>query len=278
MSRFGLLALPLALFAACQCARPPAPAFVPPADSLDLGIPDRPWAAGAPDEGWCGEASIQMAALHFGAYVPQATINRLGRPKGPDLWEDDVPKALDALGLRYEAWAEATDLGPFLRWIEASLRQRRPVVLGVKIYPTEHADWNVDHLVLAQGFAPGGLSLDTNMGDRQILWSWKALQSSKRGYSLVGPAGRQYGYAILGFAPAPRSVPVSASVAGETPEDVGLQVRIAGLEAGKGYVLIRDDLAGNTTRTPVARVSDVSIFPVEVRASEAARFTCVEAD
>jgi len=129
--------------------------FRVPADEVRLPIADRPWDAAAPEEGWCGETSIQMAALHFGAWVPQAEANRLGRPKTPDLWEQDVPTALDALGLRYEVGPRK---GPeaLLTWTVGALRKGWPVILGVKLPPSEHPDWDVDQLVLAVGFTPRG--------------------------------------------------------------------------------------------------------------------------
>jgi len=103
----GLTILSLLLaFAACRCPgeAPTAHGFVPPSDSVQLPIADRPWAAQAPDEGWCGEASIQMVALHFGAWFPQEAINKAGKPKHPDLWEDEIPVALSELGLQYIQW------------------------------------------------------------------------------------------------------------------------------------------------------------------------------
>jgi hypothetical protein len=123
-----------------------------------LPIPDRPSDKDAPPEGWCGEASIQMAALYFGAYIPQYMINKAGKPAHPDLWEHDIPTALDALSLSYEQWqraapkpsriqspdgirsvAEATfekDIPVLLGWIRWQIGQDHPVVIGTKIYPT----------------------------------------------------------------------------------------------------------------------------------------------
>lgn len=67
---------PLLLLAGCQCQKP---------QTVLLPIADRQWEEGAPDEGWCGETSIQMVALHYGAWIPQPMINALGKPSHPDL-------------------------------------------------------------------------------------------------------------------------------------------------------------------------------------------------
>ncbi|MGC4116160.1 MAG: hypothetical protein QM765_16585 [Myxococcales bacterium] len=192
----GFLILALA---ASDRARPGAAVFRAPRDSVKLEIADRQWAPGAPLEGWCGEASIQMAALYYGAWIPQAVINRAGRPKTPDLWETDVSAAMQALGLRFEAWSGGSNPSEALDWTVRALRRGHPVILGVKVYPTEHADWDVDHLVLAVGFEPKGLVLNTNWGDRQLTWPWVALQEAKHGYSLAGPKGKVFAWEVTGF-------------------------------------------------------------------------------
>ena len=51
-----------------------------------------------PPEGWCGEASIQMAAMYYGCYFPQKMINAAGHPNHPDLWNTELAGALEALG------------------------------------------------------------------------------------------------------------------------------------------------------------------------------------
>lgn len=264
--------LVVAALAACERAKAPvSPVFVPPTDSLNLDIPDRQWASDAPPEGWCGEASIQMAALHFGAWLPQSAINQAGHPKTPDLWETDVPVAMRALGLRFETF-QGNGTAPFLAWIVESLRRGRPVILGVKLYPTSHPEWNVDHLVLAVGFKPEGLTLDTNWGDRQLTWPWELLEQTRRGYSLVGPAGKYFGYAVQGFEG--DGPPVTTRVQVERPTELTLEVGVRGLSAGAGYALVEEDLAGATTRTQFVATGSTMAFRRTVPAGRSVRFSC----
>lgn len=210
--------------------------FQPPTDSAALPIADRPWATGAPAEGWCGEASLQMAALHFGAWLPQAAINRAGHPKTPDLWEQDVPVALDALGLAY-------DTGPhegtarLLRFTIDALRRGRPVVLGVKLVPSEHPEWHVDHLVLAVGFSPDGLLINTNMEDGQVRAAWSGLldEAGAEELSLVNRQGTTWGWAVRGFEG--DGVRARLEVLSETAAQVRLRVELSGLTPGEHYEL-----------------------------------------
>lgn len=159
-----------------------------------------------------------MAALHFGLWFPQARINALGHPKTPDLWEHDVPTALDALGLRYET-APREDRLAFLRFVTHALQQGHPVVLGLKFRPTPHPEWDVDHLVLAIGFEPQGLELNTNMDEGRVLLPWSELLSLEgtSNYTLVNTSGHTWGFAVLGRAEGE----ASRAVVLDEPDDGG---------------------------------------------------------
>lgn len=208
--------------------------FTPPGDEVLLPIPDRQWDDEAPVEGWCGETSIQMAALHFGAWVPQAEANRLGKPTTPDLWEYDVPTSLDALGLAYDTGPRDSP-AKLLTWTVASLRQGRPVILGVKFVPTPEPDWDVDHLVLAVGFSPRGLIINTNLSAQQVTVAWAGLQKAEgtERLTLINPRGKTWGFAVRGFeASTPR-----AEVVSQSDEKVVLRLTASGLSVGRTYVL-----------------------------------------
>lgn len=222
--------------AGCQCRK----SFAPPADTVLLPIPDRQWAEGAPDEGWCGETSIQMVALHYGAWVPQPRINALGKPAHVDLWEEDVPTALSALGLEFER-AQSPKLDAFLSWIVEEVRRGRPVIVGAKVFPSDHPEWDVDHLMPVVGFSPRGLVFNSNEELGQVEVSWSAL-AGREGISFVSPTGKFYGYAVSGFRdPGAR---MSLRVVEESSESVELAVEPA--EAG-AYSLVRDALDGGTS-------------------------------
>lgn len=197
------------------------PSFTPPDDAVTLPIADRPWDPAAPEEGWCGETSIQMAALHFGAWVPQIVANRLGRPKTPDLWEQDVPVALTALGLAFDT-GPRRDPGALLAWSVEQLRLGRPVILGVKLVPSEHPEWDVDHLVLAVGFSREGLLINTNVDDGQVRATWNGLVSADGSYemTLLNQQHETYGYAVRGFAK-----PTGARLEVREVDDAGVHLR-----------------------------------------------------
>lgn len=210
--------------------------FSPPTDTVTLPIADRPWAEGAPPEGWCGEASIQMAALHFGAWVPQAEANRLGAPKTPDLWEHDVPTALTALGLEFER-GPTTNVDALSAWTVKQVRAGFPVILGLKFVESRHPEWDVDHLVLVSGFTPEGLRLNTNQGEGDVRVGWKALASPEGagGYTLHNASGATWAFAVKGFSHAHG---VRAEVLDEATDTVRLK-----LTPARAATLVRDDVA-----------------------------------
>jgi hypothetical protein len=209
--------------------------FAPPSDTVTLPIADRPWAEGAPPEGWCGEASLQMAALHFGVWVPQAEANRLGAPKTPDLWEHDLPTALTALGFDFER-GPTKHLDALSGWTVKQLRAGHPVILGLKFVETRHPAWDVDHLVLVTGFTPDGLRLATNQHEGEVRAGWKALASPEgvRGYTLRNASGTTWAFAVKGSR---HGGGVRAEVLGESAQMVRLK-----LTPERAATLLRDDL------------------------------------
>lgn len=209
------------LFAMCLVLVGCSREFAAPSDSVSLPIADRRWDPEAPPEGWCGETSIQLAAGWYGGFVSQMKVNQLGQPKTPDIWEHDVPTALRALKLQFERGPKTRAAA--LKWMVDQLRLGRPVVLGTKIIPTDHPEWHVDHLVLAVGFSPRGLIIDSNVEDGQVTVSWSGLQRADgdKGYSLVNQSGEVFAFAVSGF---------------ETPSPLPVRVRIVSQEGDQATV------------------------------------------
>lgn len=214
-------ALLLGLLASLTACKRSEPAFTPPTDSVRLPIADRGWAPGAPTEGWCGEASIQMVGLHYGVWLPQPLVNAAGRSTHVDLWENDVPVALAKLGFSFERYGGPRGDGrgsvqDFLTWLVSQVRAGRPVIVGAKLFPSEHPDWDVDHLMPVVGFTPQGLVFNSNLEDGQVTVPWAALSSSS-GVSFAGPTDRRYGFAVTGFrAPATHGVRLTDASDGGT--------------------------------------------------------------
>jgi hypothetical protein len=135
---------------------------------LVLPIAARDQAPDAPPSGWCGETAIQEGLLHMGVWAPQSFINRAGRPSHPDLYSHEIPVALAALGVRFSAYrASKPGFASFAAWSRHALEEGDPVIAGVKILPTAHPDWELDHFVLVVGHGQRGLLVNTTWGRRE---------------------------------------------------------------------------------------------------------------
>lgn len=166
--------------------------------SVQLAIPDRLQGPGAPPEGWCAEACIQMALGHFKQDVSQKVINAAGRPAHPDLRDKEINIALDALQIDYDSWNRRTkDLPKFLAWIKANLAKGYPVLCGIKMYPDRHPDWSVDHYVLVVGYDEKGLRVNTNhKGVGQVLLDYEKLATPGGRYSFANNYNSYFGMAL----------------------------------------------------------------------------------
>lgn len=204
-----------------------------------LDIPARSQAAASPKQGWCAETAIQEAMLHFGAYVPQQQINRAGEPSEPDLYWGDIPRALRVLGVRSETWSGRGGRAAFTRWVRDHLRRGHPVIAGVKLYPTEHPRWGLDHIVLIVGVDDdGGMRINTTWG-YQTRRSAKALGSKRRGMSLANRYGRQFAHAITGLS-RPSGPEVKLEVGRPKRGRLAATAIITRLERGASYTLRRN--------------------------------------
>ncbi len=232
-------------------ARPVAVPVSPKADGNDsvgrvlLDIAARDHAPERPPTGWCAETAIQEALLYYGAFVPQRLINRAGRPKHADLYWSDVPVALEKLGLSYQR-TKSDDLAHYIDWLEDEIRAGHPVISGVKIYPTDHPQWGLDHIVLVVGFDNrGGLFINTTWGYRERR-TRAQLGSEEKGMSFHNRYGRYYAYAIRGLEhDSPDSTPVRLSVKSEKASELEVAVAVEELQVGKKYRLVRYPLSGS---------------------------------
>jgi hypothetical protein len=131
-----------------------------------LPIPARGQAAESPPSGWCGETAIQEGLLYLGVWAPQREINRAGHPVHPDLYATEIPGALTALGVRFTPYGRGRGYEAFARWAREAIDAGDPVLAGVKLLPTEHPTWGLDHFVLLVGYGPRGLLANTTWGHR----------------------------------------------------------------------------------------------------------------
>jgi hypothetical protein len=215
-----------------------APSFAASAPEVTLAIPDRPQAKESPASGWCGETAIQEALMHYGAWVPQKTIHDAGKPLHPDLYSPEMPVALAGLGVTFESYqtAKTSVPGGYAGYVRAAIDAGDPVIAGVKILPTEHPEWGLDHFVLAVGYGPKGLLVNTTWNEQQWVGdgvkkgiSFERAFFALRVRGVAGPKGRA-------------STPARATVSSEGDTLVQLVVSCPGM--GKdGATLERREIA-----------------------------------
>ena len=144
-------------------------------EAISLEIPDigqekrRPRAAGAVKRRSRWPCRTTVHTLPAG-HQPR------GKPVHPDLYANEVPVAMSSLGLEFKAW-QGEGMPAFLRWVQSELAAGHPVLLGVKIYPTAHPEWGLDHFVLAVGCTKDSLTYNTTWKGRKR----EALPCCRRG-------------------------------------------------------------------------------------------------
>ncbi len=207
-------------------------------DAVRLSIPPRGHAPGHPPQGWCGETAVQEALLFNGAYFPQRDINRAGLPRHADLYSHEIPVALKNLDVEFKRWPYGKrDLGRFISWVERNVRNGVPVLVGVKINPTKHKDWSLDHFVLAVGCDKDALTFNTTWARRERR-TFKQLDSTQKGFSFKNRFNAYYGISISGLGRARAdSVPVRLFVQKETADTMDVIVKCEGLKPGIEYVI-----------------------------------------
>lgn len=229
---------------------------------VTLPIPDRAQHVDAPPSGWCGETAIQEALLHHGAWVPQRAIHAAGKSKHPDLHSQDVPVALAALGVDFVTHVPKRK-GDFAGFLRGAIDAGDPVFAGVKILPTSHPEWGLDHFVLVVGHGPQGFLVNTTWSEQR----W-VTEATSKGITL---AGGFYGLRIRGVTRPAGRTPARATVIAETATTVQLRVACVGKETA---TLERRD-------APAGKVADSWLLSKEsptrtvtVAASKAAWFDC----
>jgi len=209
-----------------------------------LNLPDRNQAPEKPPEGWCGEASIQMVALYYGAFLPQRLINALSNPIHPDLYNNDLPVALAKIGLEFSSFqnTQTTTVQGYIEWVKTQLDWGYPTILGCKIHPTTHPDWYLDHFIVAVGYTHEGLIYNTTWGYQEER-SYEILSSIEvEGISFANTYDRYFGLAIQGFRSPLGGLPLYVYPDQVCREDY-FDIQIRDLEEGGRYVLLRfDDL------------------------------------
>jgi hypothetical protein len=265
-----------AIIAPSSLGRAPAPppphadaeAGDPEGASFVLPIPARAQSPESPPSGWCGETAIQEGLLHLGVWGPQRLIHRAGHPAHPDLYSPEMPVALSELGVRFSMYSGARGFEPFARWARAAIVEGDPVIAGVKILPTEHPEWGLDHFVLVVGHGPKGLLVNTTWGHR----AWVG-DTTTPGLSLRGAF---YGIRLRGVALPAGARAARLAVREERADDVTLEVACDGSAGARQRIERRSGTAvppawTKDVEAEGGRVSEVVTVPANVTS----RFACV---
>jgi len=271
MSRFVALAS-LTFFVVAACGKASAaPVFVlaapssspSPPSPVVLPIAAREHAHEAPPEGWCGETAIQEGLLHLGVWAPQRVINRAGKPVHPDLYSTDIPVALTELGVRFTSYPGGRGFAPIAAWIRGAVDAGDPVLAGVKILPTKHPEWGLDHFVLVVGYDADRLLVNTTWGHR----AWVA-DTTTPGLSF---ANAGYALRLSGVTLAPGARAAKLVVLEEDDTTVKVRATCTGLEKGQNYVMERRTSRASTTPSWAeemnqgSRLSGSHITPMSIR-------------
>ena len=225
--------------------------------STTLNIPPRNHDPQRPPEGWCGETAIQEAMLFHGAYYPQKRINAAGHPRHPDLYSNEVPVALKNVGMEIRIWPDDNprpNLDAFLAWLRKQLDAGVPVLCGVKINPTKHPEWGLDHFVLAVGHTRDSITFNTTWGHRVTRTDKQLRSTREKGFAFENRYRAYYGIGAAG--PAGRakdSVPVRLFVQHQTKDRMDVILKCEGLQPGTEYTIYRLS-SGDRDRKPPAPV------------------------
>ena len=251
-------------------ASPAASSSIQPDDAVTLSIPDRAQDALSPKSGWCGETAIQEGLLHLGMWAPQRAIHAAGNSKHPDLYADELPVALANLGVRYAFYSARKDsFAAYESWIAEALAHDQPVVAGVKLLPTEHPDWGLDHFVLVVGQGKKGLLVNTTWGRSE----W-AKDTTTPGISFKDV---YYGIRLLGLTLPKGAVPARLVVLDETANLVTVRLVCAGFKPGETVRIERRRHAWDPKlewSTTVTATSSTVEQELTLEAAVPARFDC----
>ncbi len=237
-----------------------------------LRIPDRRHDPKAPPSGWCGETAIQEALLYVGVWAPQSYIHRSGKSVHPDLYSQDIPTALAELAVRTSTYLPTGKggFGAYRAWVQDAIDRGDPVIAGVKILPTEHPEWGLDHFVLVVGYGKKGLLVNTTWGGRR----WVA-DTTTAGLSLKNAF---YAIRVRGLAQPKNAIAARLAVIEEGMSTLKLAVSCEGLVPGTSYRLERRSGVWDTKPSWSESVNATSARlerEVTIEAEKPARFRCV---
>ncbi len=240
------------------------------AASVQLDIPPR--AQWDENNGYCGECSIQQAALYYGTYISQYRARAIIDPtQVQDLWvPDHSGQVFDALRLNYQNWTSGltTQYQAYLIWTKAHLQQGHPVIITVFVQDGDYSDY--DHIIPATGFtssttnsyiASDKLVFNDNYMSTAYsrtfgsLWDTRSLAGNGATYEYCIPRDTDYGCAVTGVKDTTGTLlPVSLKlnrwdepnlIQGKAAATLTATVKISSLTTGNSYALLRYNTYAN---------------------------------
>ena len=268
-------------------------------------------------DGYCGECSIQQAALYFGTYVSQYVCRAIINPnqKSQLLVAVNDQTVLTALRLtsakfNYNQAANPKFAGYF-GWVKQHLALKRPVL--IVSYVKGLSDPDYDHIMLATGFTSSNsttyvgtdrlyfndcYSPSANMRVASTLSDVRRMRVNGAKYEFCIPTNICYGTAITGIADTSgATLPVQLKLAswsepdvmaGAAPATLNATVSVTGLIAGRSYSLYRYNNHLNVPTTNYVRSNYTSVvnfvatnptatFPASMISNGVAVFRCLPA-
>ncbi len=237
-----------------------------PSNTIRMAIaPRRQWEE---KDGYCGECSIQQAALYFGTYVSQSVCRAIINPnqRSQLLVAVNAQNVLTALKLNsiefnYNSYA-SPQFKSYFGWVKQHLKLLHPVLITSFVKGLSDPDY--DHIMLATGFtSPDSTTYNStdqlyfnDCFDSQVRIRTASTLNDLRSMLVNGakhpfciPTKICYGCAILGIQDTSgKALPVSITlgkwtepnvIAGVAPTTLSAAVRVNGLTVGKSYSLFR---------------------------------------
>ena len=126
-----------------------------PAGAVLLDIPPRfQWGWRPTDKGYCGEASVQSAALQLGNWISQELVYRADGNSEFLLGTPNARRTATALGLSFDEWDSANAPQPqgaaFMAWAKVWLDTGAPVVAGFYQAVNQDKDYDVRDRVVCR--------------------------------------------------------------------------------------------------------------------------------
>jgi hypothetical protein len=217
-----------------------------------MAIPDRKHAPGATPDGWCGETAIQQVMLFHGAFFSQKHINSIGTPKYGGMHSSEIPGALKRLGATFKDYSGRQTLTNFMQQIRQRGKAGTPSLVGMKINPTKHPAWDLDHFVIVSGASEKSMVLNTTWGRTDTMTNAQ-LASTNKGLSFKHRRDWYYGLAIGGFSGSDKlDAKVRIYVTKENIRQAAVIVVCEGLTKKTRHVLTKDVAFKPTAKARVA--------------------------